>query len=261
MFSLYPPNFNVYSNRPYIIIRPKPNTFSYIHVFLDELKLKTFGTDDDIYLRKDKLPKGAHILRLIGENKITQYEEETFYSIDVAREKLVREPQKHDYKTGDIIVASDNKKGIPDGYMGHSALIIDEKYMLESDYSADSIAINSINSFFKDHEWYALYRPLDEKMGQQAVEWGLSYYEKYQENLKKGINRPVFSFIPSSMKDLWNAIYCSKLIWVCYYYGANYKFEHDGLWFSPQNLDEQLKKDKNFTLIYEHPDHSFKIKF
>ncbi|MCD8510515.1 MAG: hypothetical protein LRY73_12015 [Bacillus sp. (in: Bacteria)] len=177
------------------------------------------------------------------------YSSEATYPIDIEKRPSSTNLRYQTFKTGDILVASDNKKGIPDGYMGHAAIMVDNERVLESDYQEDSIAINPISKFWKDHEWYALYRPVNEEMGRLAVQWGLSYHEQYQAKVKKGVHKPVFSFLPSKLTDLWTTIYCTKLVWLCYYHGANYKFSHEGLWLSPYQLDSQLKKDKNFNLI------------
>lgn len=165
-----------------------------------------------------------------------------------------------DYRPGDILVASDNAFGIPQGYIGHASLVVDETSILESVNVTESIQVNDLASFFDSHEWYAHYRPKNEQMGRDVVEWGLSYYEKYQQNLEEGDNRPRFSFRPTkNMKELWDTIYCSKLVWLCYYYGADYEFNKRGLWFSPQNLNDELEADDNFMLVEKHPDHTFKI--
>ncbi|WP_280967004.1 peptidoglycan amidohydrolase family protein [Evansella cellulosilytica] len=218
--------------------------------------------NDDIYLRTDLLPSGSHLFHLVGEvsNYGETYTVEESYPIDIEKRTTSTNFRSHTFKPGDILVASDNKKGIPNGYMGHAIIMVDNERILESDYQDDSIAVNHITKFFKDHEWYALYRPINEKMGELAVNWGLAYHEKYKKNVNQGVNKPLFSFLPSKLTDLWSTIYCTKLVWLCYYYGANYDFSHEGLWISPYQLDNQLKKDKNFQLIYEHPKHYFKLK-
>ncbi|MFA9556950.1 hypothetical protein ACERII_06590 [Evansella sp. AB-rgal1] len=255
--------FHVFYNQQ-IFIQPSTTVpFMFIHVYIDEQLVRTYKHNQDISIPIHNIPSGTHTLSVSGEYVLYNqpYKANATYQFTINQRRETEKRQNSDYQAGDILVASDNKFGIPNGYMGHAVLIIDEDFMLESNnitkYSMKKIRIKS---FFDEHQWYAHYRPIDPTIGKDAVRWGLDYCNKYEDSLKKGNNRPKFSFIPSDLKSLWDRIYCSKLIWSCYYYGAEYEFANSGLWFTPQNLDEELRSDENFNLIYKHPRHSFKIK-
>ncbi|MDG5788439.1 hypothetical protein QA612_13200 [Evansella sp. AB-P1] len=256
--------FEVYDVQDLLFIRTNSYiNFSYIKVFIDDQELSFRRQKNEVVIPKKSLTGGTHLLNIKGKCIFHSQEHivEEGYSFTVDKERENTQERQHDFKCGDIIVASDNKKGIPDGYMGHSALVIDDSRILESNNRVESISITPISHFYDDHQWYALFRPKNDKLGYEAVKWGLSYHKKYKEKLEKGVNRPKFSFLPSKdLKDLWTTIYCSKLIWLCYFFGANHPFKQQGLWFSPQNLNDELKNDDQFKLIYKHPKHSFKIK-
>ncbi|MBU9712157.1 hypothetical protein [Evansella tamaricis] len=264
MYYLGYPCFYVTEDYEHVYIQTVTSvTFSHIHIYINEQEALTVSSPIPfIKIKKHALPSGSHALHIIGNNSGTHsgLTSESSYIITIPPKQQPHPIRSHDFKPGDILVASDNKFGIPDGYMGHSVLIINEDMMLESDFYGDSISRKPISHFFKQHEWYAAYRPKEPTLGQGAVKWGLNYRKQYLENIKKGIKKPKFSFVPTNdMKELWKTIYCSKLVWLCYYHGSNYEFKKDGLWFSPQNLNDELMKDENFQLLYEHPKHSFKI--
>ena len=254
--------FKVYETEDYIqIVALQNHGFTYLHVYIDDQYVFTYRDCQEVNIPKRCIPKGAHFLHLNG---ILSFENMPFfqsYMIEIEKrtDQFVTK-RSQDFQPGDILIACDNVMSVPTGYVGHSALVIDREDILESVMRFPSISIDTIDSFFKDHTLYAHYRPKNPEHGKAAVEWGLDYYRKYIKNVNKEIYKPKFTFVPSIRpKDIWDTIYCSKLIWFCYYYGANYEIKYRGPWISPRNLDEVLTKDPNFKLIYKHPDFSFKI--
>lgn len=255
--------FNVFEGKQQLVIQLVPSlSFSGIKIFIDGQAVTPLVRGKTLILPTRKLPGGTHLLQIAGVINYfgCLYPVEETYHFTIQKRGLPH-ARGVNYKPGDILVASDNSKGVPPGYIGHAAILINKEQILESDIGQESIAVNPVAKFFEEHDWYAHYRPKDEAMGIAAVDWGLKYYRKYKKNIAKGKSIPVFSYIPASkFKDTQTTIYCSKLVWFCYYYGAGYEFERRGIWFPPQKLDDELKKDGNFELVYKHPDHSYKIK-
>ncbi|QOR68842.1 hypothetical protein IM538_06680 [Cytobacillus suaedae] len=164
------------------------------------------------------------------------------------------------YRAGDILVACDNLSGLPFGYMGHSALLVDDSNIVEAVVTNPIIRKVPVESFFEDHKLYAHFRPKNKEMGEKAAKYALNYLETFNENKEKGIAKPIFLFsIKSPLKDEWTYIYCSKLIWLSYYYGADYKFPNDHLWFAPEDLYTNLKDNPDFEVMYIHPEFVFYI--
>jgi hypothetical protein len=162
------------------------------------------------------------------------------------------------FHQGDIIVMSDNMGKLPRGYVGHSVIVVDPVNVVESDARMPQIRITPVALFLDTI--YAHYRPKSAEMGRRAAYCALDYLAKYNRYLLQGKRLPVYSLLPSgSLEDPWGKIYCSKLVWLCYFYGAGYRFENDFLLFSPEDLDKQLANDSNFTLIYKHPLFAFKL--
>lgn len=165
------------------------------------------------------------------------------------------------YEPGDILVSSDNVKSWMTGYIGHSAIVINEKELIESAAGEHSAVLrDSIHQFVEKHPIHAHFRPKNKALGKKAADYAVGYHQQYMENLKNGINKPVYSFkLSESLEDPWEKTYCSKLVWLAYHYGAGYTFENDYLWFSPEDLYHNLIKNKDFQLIYQHEDVSFYI--
>ncbi|WP_318505770.1 hypothetical protein [Bacillus sp. T3] len=168
-----------------------------------------------------------------------------------------REPQN---KAGDILIACDNVNGLPYGYMGHGAMAINDTLAIESLPFDPIVRIITIESFKKDHPIHAQFRPVSEEMGQNAAKYALYYLDVYQKNKKKGINKPTFYFtLKTPLKDEWTYIYCTKLIWLSYYYGAGYEFKNDHLWFSPEDVYSNCIDNPDFKVIYIHPNFTFHL--
>ncbi|MFZ3589527.1 hypothetical protein ACOI1C_09640 [Bacillus sp. DJP31] len=170
------------------------------------------------------------------------------------------EKSSTDYQVGDILVACDNVDGLPYGYMGHAALVVDEKNIIEAVMSDPIIRKVPISQFVEHHPIYAQFRPKDKVLGEKATAYAEKYLAEFQRNEKNGISKPIFYFtISTPLHDEWTYIYCSKLVWLSYHFGANHTFPEDHLWFAPEDLYTILSSDPNFKVIYSHPDYKFFI--
>lgn len=166
------------------------------------------------------------------------------------------------FQAGDILVASDNTNGLPPGYMGHSALVLDGNTIIEAVPSEPHVRLYPLQRFLTEHPRHVQYRPKDPLLGKKAKDYVYNYLLKYNKNMKNGVENPKFSFISNTpIEDEWGSIYCSKLVWLSYYYGAGLKMEHDFFIFAPQNLSSFLEKDPRFQLVYKHSDFKFHIQF
>lgn len=164
------------------------------------------------------------------------------------------------FQPGDILVACDNVNGLPPGYMGHSAIVVDEHSLIEAVTTDPQIRKYPIDQFLKEHPTHAHYRCTNPQLARMAKEFAESFLLKYNENLQNGVKRPIFSFTTDvPLDDPWHSIYCSKLVWLSYYYGAGLKFENDYFVFAPEDLAKFLDKDPNFQVIYKHSNFHFKI--
>jgi hypothetical protein len=171
-----------------------------------------------------------------------------------------REKPKQDFQAGDILVACDNVNGLPYGYMGHSALVVDENNMIESVASDPYVRKAPISQLTDYHPIYAQFRPKNQELGKKAAAYAENYLVTYQKNKENGIDNPLFYFsLNVPLTDEWTYIYCSKLVWLSYHYGANYTFTNDHLWFAPEDLYTQMSTSSDFELIYKHPNYKFII--
>lgn len=76
----------------------------------------------------------------------------------------------------------------------------------------------------------------------------------------QGIICPPFSFNPAiPLWDLWTTVYCSKLIWLAYYYGAGMALPNDYFLFTPEDIDSNLSRANEFEVAYKHPEFEFLI--
>lgn len=167
---------------------------------------------------------------------------------------------ERDLRPGDILVASDNLFQIPNGYWGHAAMMLNETEVIEATDTFPYIRIIPWQTFAEDHPVHAQFRPKRADVGLHAASCAADYHMKYRENIEQGIEAPVFSFFgPAALNDPWETIYCSKLVWLSYNYGANITFHNDFFLFTPEDLDTQLRQDDRFELIYQHPKFFFRI--
>jgi hypothetical protein len=164
------------------------------------------------------------------------------------------------YMPGDILTACDNELNIAAGYLGHAAIVIDSSFIMESVIAFPHIQIVSIDNFLHIHPKHAHYRPRDPALGSAAVAFAMAYFQTARRNYSQGIYIPKFSFSDAiPLEDMWGSIYCSKLIWLSYKYGANYELHNDHYLFSPEDIDRALRDDMNFQLLYKHPEFLFLI--
>ncbi|MGM8216692.1 hypothetical protein ACLIA0_14230 [Bacillaceae bacterium W0354] len=168
--------------------------------------------------------------------------------------------QKRQFEAGDILVACDNVGDLPPGYMGHSAMVIDEEHIIEAVTSKPQVRKSPIEEFLTFHPNHVHFRCKDEKAAKQATKYALGYLKIYNDSLNQDKGVPPFTFSPFiALDNAWDGIYCSKLVWLCYYFGANIKFENDYFLFTPEDLATTLEQDDRFKLIYKHPQFEFKI--
>jgi hypothetical protein len=164
------------------------------------------------------------------------------------------------YQAGDILTACDNELNVPAGYLGHSAIVIDDQHIIEAVITYPYVQVGRIEDFLQVHPLHAHYRPMSPQMGQAAANYAAWYYQQSNHYKTMGVNTPPFSFsdrIP--LQDPWTAIYCSKLVWLSYYYGVGYPFYNDFYLFTPEDLDTVLQQDPNFELVYKHPKFVFLV--
>ncbi|WP_274365364.1 hypothetical protein [Paenibacillus thermotolerans] len=164
------------------------------------------------------------------------------------------------YRAGDILTACDNEFDVPPGYIGHAAIVADNRYMIEAVITYPYVQASTIDSFLTVHPKHAVYRPVDAKMGASAANFAVKYFLQCDANYRSGIAIPKFSFSPQiPLADPWSSIYCSKLVWLSYYYGAGYPFYNDYYLFTPEDLDAVCSKDPHFESVYKHPNFQFLV--
>jgi hypothetical protein len=237
-------------------------------LFVDHWHVGTFFNAPPFYLDLKPFSPGKHLLTLIAYHAVAERPfcivgKFPFYvqgAGAVGNESTtLAEERNREFRSGDILVASDNVNELMTGYMGHTAIVIDQNSLIESPGGYPAIRQDNIQQFLRLHPNHAQFRPKSAEMGEKAAQYASSYLNKYRENLASGIESPIFSISFGPLDDPWTDIYCSKLIWLSYYYGADYKFKNDYLWFSPEDLYTQLSEDRHFEEIYKHPDFEFKL--
>jgi len=254
-------NFMIELDRNWIkIINVSNLQFYQINVFFDYRLVASSYTGNSLCLETNytSFPKHVMVIGYYLQQGVQTLVGEQYY-FSTEHIPGYREPER-DFKPGDILVASDNVDGLFTGYMGHSALIVDEHNVIESPGGHPAIQKDSIQQFREKHPLHAQFRPKSLERGIAAAKYAEDYLKKYMQNLAQGKQEPKFSLeLSQSLEEPWEYIYCSKLIWISYNYGANYKLENDFLWFSPEDLYTNLFANDDFELVYEHEDIEFKI--
>lgn len=255
------PYFEVIDRGSQIQVNNSKNIDIYnIRLFYNHMLFGTYSTFQQLIIKKPTLIEPA-ILTL----QANLYHNGFFYNIiepfHIQRyngeQSLSREVT---YEAGDILVACDNANGLPYGYMGHSALVVDKEHIIEAVTTSPIVKKVKIEKFTSDHPNHAQFRPKSHKKGEKAANYALNYLQTFKQNKEKNIDKPVFYLaLETPLTDEWTYIYCSKLIWLSYYYGADYEFHNDHLWFSPEDLYANLKDNPHFDLIYIHPNFSFQL--
>jgi hypothetical protein len=239
--------FKVVQNGNWISIRNQSNIpFQYCCVYIDHQLAGIFYYGDTFYLLID-IDIDHHILIRGMPNHFR-------HPVPTTEQFIFTSPiYRRDFKPGDILVASDNVYEKLTGYVGHSALVVDQAHVIESPGRHPAIRKDTVQQFLDKHPQHAHFRPKSQEMGQKAAQYAKVYLKEYEKKLEDGENKPVFSYtLSQSLKDPWEYIYCSKLIWLSYYYGADYQLENDYLWFSPEDLFTNLKDSDDFEMLYKN---------
>jgi hypothetical protein len=257
-----PQHFMVYETWNWLTIR-KISTipFQSISFEVDRQPVHSFADGLEFYLDKSVFDPGEHWLSVSAQytkdgvpSRLTEH-----YWFHVSGEDVFLPEFPVDYRAGDILIACDNVIK-PRGYMGHAAIVVDR------DFTVEAVSIRPIirkipnSRFVCRHPVHAHYRPLSVSMGLKAARYAERYLQHYEDNLENGLKKPAFAlFHPSPLDDPWKYIYCSKLVWLSYYYGAGYAFSNDFLWFSPEDLHTVLERDPHFVTVYKHPRFRFVV--
>ncbi|MGP4071179.1 hypothetical protein ACTWQB_01330 [Piscibacillus sp. B03] len=223
----------------------------YIKVYLGGDLVGTFHPISDFHLRNPEgKPVKVALIFADGDKHETV----------IIGGKSRRTPTRQDFLPGDILVACDNFGDFPPpGYMGHSALVLDQRNIIEATTSMPQIRQATIREFIDIHPNYMHLRCRDYNVANQATEFAYEYLHMYNSSLKKGEDVPPFSLSPLvPLNDPYNSIYCSKLVWLCYYYGAGVDLNNDFFLYSPEDLST-LENDDRFEVIYKHPEFDFKL--
>ncbi|MBM7659618.1 hypothetical protein JOC85_000385 [Bacillus mesophilus] len=234
------------------------STYPFIEVFLNGKYAGAFSIKKELKIRYPKNEKVSKIT-ISGYylDSGTHHPIQQTFQLE-NHESRENNQKPSDFQAGDILVACDNVNGFPYGYMGHTALVVDEDQMIEAVISEPVVRKESISIFTEHHPMYAHFRPKNKELGQKATAYAEHYLQQFKENRKKGLNKPIFYFTANTpLTDEWTYIYCSKLIWLSYHFGAGYTIPNDHLWFSPEDLYTILSHSKDFDLLYKHPDYQF----
>ncbi|WP_244865230.1 YiiX/YebB-like N1pC/P60 family cysteine hydrolase [Xylanibacillus composti] len=163
-----------------------------------------------------------------------------------------------EFQAGDILVACDNALHVPAGYLGHSAIAVDGTYMVEAVLTFPYIRLVPIDQFFSDHRRMAVYRARDSRAGAAAAAFARWYYEQATRNYEQGKIVPPFSFSPAiALSDPWTSVYCSKLVWLSYYYGAGIALPNDFFLFTPEDIAAAAQSGEYLVTVYKHPEFQF----
>lgn len=254
-------HFNVIirNNNVIISLMNKNLRIHNISITIDNNYVGTMSFVHSISLQLDKtVPNQVMIQADIVSNSHLYRVHEIYTLRQVAKNQSFK--RETTYKKGDILVGCDNMNGLPYGYMGHAALVVDEETIIESTPLNPIVRRIPIHHFTNDHPIHAHYRPKNPDMGEKAGNYAIHYLKQFEENKKQGIDKPIFQFsLNTPLEDEWTYIYCSKLVWLSYHYGANYDFINDHLWFAPEDLYSNLNDNPDFELIYKHPNFVFYI--
>lgn len=245
-------------NKAFIIKKGKAPIIN-VTIFTNQYMIGSFSFVDYLVIDlPDQNNTHLYIQGVIQHNKVYySFSEDHLVDFTKDREK---DSDEVDYQAGDILVACDNLNGLPVGYMGHSGIVVNSESVIDSVMSSPIIRKIPVKDFINNHPNHAHFRPKSEQKGKRAAKYAIDYLEEFKKNKKQEINEPIFNFtITTPLTDEWTYIYCSKLVWLSYYYGADYEFYHDGLWFAPEDLYSELRKNDDFKLIYIHPDYKFNI--
>ncbi|RPF51038.1 hypothetical protein [Aquisalibacillus elongatus] len=223
----------------------------YVKVYLGGEEVGTFHPISDFHLRN---PKGLPV------KVVLVFSDGDKHETILMGGRIQRYFNRVDYQPGDILVACDNFGDFPPpGYMGHSAIVLDQRSIAEATTSMPQIRVATIREFIDLHPKYMHLRCKNRQAAENARDFAYEYLQMYHDGLQNGDEVPEFSLTPLiSLDDPYNSIYCSKLVWLCYYYGANINLENDYFLYSPEDLST-LENDDRFEVLYKHPEFDFKL--
>ncbi len=225
-----------------------------INIYADHLHLGSISYMESLYI---KLPyKNVQSIHIFAD----ALDKGQYFKVserhDLMDHSLYREPAgRIEFKPGDILVGCDNVNGLPFGYMGHAAIVVDSHSAVEATPLKPIIRKIPISRFRKNHSLHTVIRPKSEELGRKAAQFAVNYLEAFNT----GKNVPTFKFTLSEPLYEDQYIYCSKLVWLSYYYGGNYEFPNDHLWFAPEDLYSMTKNNQDFKTVYIHPEFHFKL--
>ncbi|UFT99116.1 hypothetical protein KO561_18350 [Radiobacillus kanasensis] len=230
-------------------------------VYMDYQLIASFHNGQNFYLDVSWLQPGEHHLMIVGYRlgAMDPMPIAEQYTLSVVGARNLSDVERN-FRAGDILVASDNVNEAITGYVGHSAIVVDDHNLIESPGGYPAIRKATIQQFLEKHPVHAQFRPNSKEKGLEAVQYAEQYLDEYKQNIKDGKDKPTFSFMAvQDLEDPWEYIYCSKLVWLSYANGANYKFNNDYLWFSPEDLYNNLLDNQDFKTIYRHGKIDFKL--
>ncbi len=162
------------------------------------------------------------------------------------------------FQSGDILVACDNVLYVPSGYVGHSSIAVDDAHMVEAVLTFPYIRLAPINQFFSEHRKMAVFRARSRRAGEAASAYARTYCAQATRNYEQGMFVPPFSFTPSvPLSDPWSSVYCSKLVWLSYYYGAGIPLPNDFFLFTPEDIAAAAETGTELDIVYMHTEFQF----
>lgn len=251
-----------YDHERLIVQKKIPITLLSVTIWIDDQIVSQATDTNKVTLHRRDYDAGKHHLRIVSTyfldgQVVANSDYYVFYGLDAL--EASRETTRS-FRSGDLLIGCDNTFGIPHGYLGHTAIVIDEDSLVEAVAFFPAIRVDTIDQFLKEHPNHAQYRSKNVSIGKAAADWALNYHKTYRENIKNGIYRPLFSAVASvPLEDPWGSVYCSKLLWLSYYYGANIAFENDFGIFAPEDFERCLANNPDFECVYKHPLYEFKI--
>lgn len=242
------------------VVNSSSTLYPFVEILIDGQYLGAFSIDRELSIPLSKSEQISTVL-FVGFKTNEGGTRAFNYKHSMNLRNDFREVQKNrDFLPGDVLVACDNVNGLPYGYMGHSAIVVDENHIIEAVMTEPILRKVPISQLTEFHPNHAHFRPKNPEFGKKAAAYAENYLLTYQKNKENGIDRPYFYFsLNTPLEDEWTYIYCSKLVWLSYHYGANITMENDHLWFAPEDLYTVMSQSNNFDLIYKHPNYQFII--
>ena len=247
------PFFDVTLDDHWIRIQKKEQaSYENYRFYVDGRLVASFEQGDEFYLIKP-VARTPNTMKVIVNRADVRNSADAVFHFSLRNNLTTHQP-------GDVLVASDNVNEKLTGIFGHAAIVVGEDRLIETPGGEPAIVKDSISQFKRKHPKHAVFRPLSDQLAKDAAGYAENYYREYRKKWAAGDRRPVYSVtLTQDLTDPWEYIYCSKLVWLCYYYGAGYEIENDMLWLSPEDLYTQLSKSGDFQTIYENEGVNFII--